>query len=269
MISKEQINIAVIKAKERFDAVDNISVCKYSCCNDAEKVKKKNEERRIREFLVAYDKTIKVIEVCEKPDFILSKNNSRIGVELISITSKDNRKIWVEKLFGNVEKLFSQKYPSVKYLVNFYIKETLEVSRKTIDQQKEELFLLFEQLYCNGEFKKEKYYSIYINENSYFENEIRIQKHSQFNLCPNFGADYCFESSGIEINDIIEKKQKKIKTYKRDYLSEIWLLIEIDTQGKKGFQEMPATPENVQITAKNDFDKIFIFDHFGRCLQLK
>ncbi len=247
------------------DIIRSINTPKYDIKSPSDEIKKEAEILLLKKLLIRLEKKIEIVNVGEKPDFEISINNKRIGVELTSIACSNDHQIFIEKLFRKVEHEIRLNYPSLKYLFNCYFNQDLIVTSKSIDKQSKELYELITPV-ING--KLDRSGEIIFSDNEYL-NSITYMPHGKtIYLSQNNGVDYVNNITHKQVNNTVNKKDKLINDYQTNF-DENWLLIYIHTEAKFGNLGMPDDLKNLNSNLiENSFDKIYIL-YFGEVSCLK
>ena len=246
------------ETKLRYDKIDSIETPSYEDSSIQENKKKTLEVSQIKSFIAAYDDDIKILKIQESPDFILEQNQIKIGAELVLIVKHDSSVGNTPKLFELATEKLRAELPHYKALLNCYIKEGITTTQRSIKDQAGELSDIIKKKIETGILIPNKYVS-----------EIDINKHSRLSIYPNHGAGYCFDATLEDVNNNILKKEKKYNTYTQCDTDQIWLLMYICGEKKNGSITFPDNIEEFSTVTENSFDKIFMFDGFGRHYRLK
>ena len=247
------------------EIIKSINTPEYDIKSPIDKIKKETEILLLKKFLIRTKEKIEIVNIGEKPDFEISNKDKRIGLELTSIANRNDRLIFIEKLFIKVEHKIQLNYPSLKFLFNCYFNQNLIVTSKSINKQSIELYELITPE-ING--KLGKYGKIIFEDNEYLDSITYMRDGKTTSLFPNNGADYENEITQNQVNDIINKKDKLINDYQIKF-DENWLLIYIHTESKLGNLSMPDDIKDLNRSLiENSFDKIYLL-HWGKVYCLK
>lgn len=213
---------------------------------------KKLELCQVGKFLTLFENEFtEIIEQCESPDFIISINNRRIGLEHeLILNGKNVKQIQsVKNLFKLAAKVFKDKYPNIKVLAN---------CRLTIDNfsfKQNDKKIIVDQIVAY-------IYSLTqnsVNNKPDFLDDVKISKHS--------GVSFSFnaEISNIELLDnstlslAIMKKEALIEKYiANSGIQEQWLFLVIG-------QVSPDSYEIDELDFKvtdSRFERIYLFEDF-------
>lgn len=201
----------------------------------------------IGKFLMFFENQYKIEMVSEEPDFIISDNKNRIGLEhQILIDRKSKEK---EGFFGNLVKLAEKELRNDKSLPNFLANIYVHPSFKGKINEKQKLVNEIIQIV-----------KLYIQTGELVENEIidRIfsMKHSKILLSPNMGAWWQKNINVDVIKNAIKKKEKKIDNYLKNTNTKQWLLIVIGSVGESSYQ----IENEFDFSVETRFDKVFILE---------
>lgn len=220
--------------------------------------KSKNRQKilevcHIGKFLMLFGNNLIIDQLSEKPDFILSDGNERIGLEHQIIIDKETKE--KEGFFENLFTLAENELNSDPEVPNFLANCFLHSNQNYKLNQKSQMISLIKTVV------KE-----YILNDVLLENPIieRISKmpNSRKHISPNFGGWWQRKLTKKLIEDSIVKKEQKITTYKSCGIDKLWLLIVIGSLGESSFE----VAENLEINISTEFDKIFILEDFNNKL---
>lgn len=215
----------------------------------------KNEQKilelcHIGKFLMFFNNQYKIEKVGEEPDFIISSEKNRIGLEhqiLIDYKSKEK-----EGFFGNLVKLAEKELRKDRDLPNFLANIYSHPSFHGKIAEKQELIHKISQIV-----------KIYIQTGELVENEIidRISsmKHSRISLHPNMGAWWQKEVNEDLIKNAIKKKEIKIDNYLRNTNLPQWLLIVIGGVGESSYR----MENEFNLSVDTKFDKVYVLEDFN------
>ena len=220
--------------------------------------KEKNKQKILEichtgKFLMLLGNNFTIDQLFEKPDFILSDGNERIGLEHQILIEEDikEKEGFFENLFiiaGN-ELNYDSEVPN--FLANCYLYS--EINYKL--NQKASIISQIKTVV------KEYVLNDILIENPIIE-RISIMPHSHKHISPNFGAWWQRKLTAKHITDSIFKKEHKIATYKINGIDKLWLLIVIGSLGESSFE----IDENLRINIVTEFDKVFILEDFNNKL---
>ena len=250
-INKDELKIAIDKTKLQGDSIERM-IGKFFV--DSTLSEQKNLELcQVGKFLTSFDSdNVEIIEQCESPDFIISVNGIKIGLEHELIMNKKNVKRIqsIKNLFKQAEKDFKEKYPDLKVLANCWLK-TDNFTFRQMDKK-----IIINQIvdYIYGLTQNS------FNEKPDFIDDIRIMKHSGVSF--NFNTDISFIKSldSLTLLNAIEKKEKLINKYiMNSGLQEQWLFIVIGQISPDSFE---INEMNFKIDDSR-FERIYLFEDFN------
>lgn len=211
---------------------------------------------QVGKFLSLLDFPTTIVERRESPDFIISYNGELIGLEHESILDEKVASSYrsVSDLFNDAAKLFSNKYPDIKILVNIY----LSVDRLVF--KKHERAVLIDEII--------DFISNYINDSETikpdFIDRLSVSKHSRVNFVYNPGAHYVESLNEERLMSAIEKKENKIADYiQKSNIQKQWLILTTGTYGPDSF-EYGDSPFQINITS--NYDRIYLLEDFNSVL---
>ena len=207
-------------------------------------------------FLLFFENMV-IHQVTEKPDFILSDGENKIGLELqVIVDSKSReREGFFENIFELAEKDLKEDNELPNFLAGCYIEPYSDFKLNEKEYLVETVKKVIKECVINNNFI----------ENPIIES-IHVQPHSQKNIYPNMGAWWQKSVSLEIIENSIRKKNSKIETYKANGIETQWLLLVIGGLGESSF-EMDKT---LKFEMETEFDKVFVFEDFKNVLyQLK
>ena len=202
-------------------------------------------------FLIYNDIKFSSYQVTEKPDFILLKDNERIGIEhqIIVEPNAKRREGFIENIFCKAEEKLEKDKELPNFLVNCEIKKGVDFKQ---NQKRELIDKVVEVV-------KEFVLNDRIIENSLIEGISKPQlSHTNKAAVPNFGAWYQKEITKELIIDAIRKKETKINSYKENRVKIQWLLIVIGGLNESSYE----MNENIELDLKTNFDKVYILEDF-------
>ena len=224
--------------------------------------KNKNQQKilelcHLGKFIILSEKKLKIKELTEKPDFLLTHGQNHIGLEhqvIVDFKAK-KREGFFEDIFKKAEERLRSVPDLPNFLANCYIRPYIEYPTS----QKENLVTIVEtvvhEYVVNG----------YLMDNPIID-EISKMPHSQINITPNLGAWWEKDISAEEIIRAVKKKEQKIMSYKEKGFSEQWLLMVIGSTGESSYE----MDEHLEIQLETEFDRVFILEDFKNNLfQLK
>ncbi len=203
-------------------------------------------------FLLFFE-NLNIIEVSEKPDFILFNGKEKIGLEhqiIVEPKSKE-REGFFENIFAQTETELQQDIELPNFLADCYIKyhATYKLT------QKEKLIKIVKTVI------KE-----YVLNDNFIENpiieSISLQPHSQKNIHANMGAWWQKNIPKEILENAINKKNTKVSSYRETGIQKQWLLLVIGSSGDSSFE----MDKNLKLEIETKFDKVFVLEDFRNTL---
>ena len=237
--------IVLDKIQYWLDSLNNLDFSKI------EKKQKTKEIIDVGNFLYYLDEKIKIENaLTERPDFIVSKENNTIGIELKDLIIQDDEKekegIY-KSLFEQIEselKIDTEKYKG-QYRVEFK-KSDFTLKAKDKNQIKKEIISTIKGENSGNEYIEQIIQKPYSGINIY-KGETTIVGH-------------------LERKTVVEKiksTDEKFDDYDSEKLDEIWLLLVIG--GVEKSSDYSFFEESIMLEPfKSNFQRIFIYDFFSR-----
>ena len=254
-------NKTIVRVQKDKEAVLSVAKPWLDKLEKSNTIKDKNQKKKeiidIGSFINSFDSRL-VIEdpLDESPDVILSKNEKRIGVELmdlvVDLDEKEKEGIF-KKLFSQIEtelqnekKLFNGLYEIE------FIKDNLSLKRKAKDNIKKEIIALIKEKKIEQFYIKQIVKSPMSDISLYTSNDI---------VATNLKRETVLEK--------VKKKEILLANYSLKNIDETWLLLVISgvqNSSNYSFIEQDVIKKPYQ----SNFDRIFIFNLFeGQTIQLK
>jgi len=195
------------------------------------------------------------------PDFIISSDNKRIGIEHTRLINTISQ-IWIKtvsQILKKAETLLLKRNPELKQIVNISINYwKLSINGKNLSvklsiQEKEkianEIADYIESLLSNGGMTQPS-----------FIDKISISERSEHPLNLIFNENYLAktESTHLFVERIRDKETKLGSYLANNSLDELWLLVVIS--GVTGSSSFILQEQN---HFETKFDKVFLFDNFS------
>jgi hypothetical protein len=220
---------------------------------------KKDDKQKILELcqigklLGTFFNEFEIVNVTEKPDFIISNGNQNIGVEheLILDTKYKAEEGFYENICEKVETNLKNDSSLPNFLVNLYLKDNLSFKIKDKNNLIEEFTELVKEFVLTGK----------LNPNNLVKNAHKM-KHSQKNVNVNFGAYMQQHITKELLLEYIAKKEKKNSSYRQNTGLPQWLVLVIGGTGKSSLEVNNLF--NIELIS--DFDKIFLYEDFDNNL---
>ena len=226
--------------------------------NGLDKTKKEDKQKilelcQIGKLLATYFNDFEITRVTEKPDFVISNGQTQFGLEheLILDTKSKSEEGFYENICEKVEGNLTNDPSIPNCLVNLYLKENLSYKINDKNNLIAQLTEIVKQFILTGEL---------------CENDIvgdaNKMKHSQKSVNANFGAYWQKTITKELILEYIERKEKKLASYRQNTALPQWLVLIIGGIGESSFE----INETLIMDIKTDFDKIFLYEDFGNKL---
>lgn len=220
---------------------------------------KKDDKQKILELcqigklLGTFFNEFEIINVTEKPDFIISNGNKSIGVEheLILDTRYKAEEGFYENICEKVEINLKNDSSIPNFLVNLYLKDNLTFKIKDKNNLIEKITKLVKEYVLTGKLRPNE-----------FVKDAYKMKHSQKNVNVNFGAYMQQHITKDLILEYIAKKEKKCSSYRLNTKLPQWLVLVIGGTGKSSLE----VKDSFSIKVSSDFDKIFLYEDFDNNL---
>lgn len=220
---------------------------------------KKDDKQKILELcqigklIGTYFNEFKIVDVTEKPDFIISNGKQNIGLEhqLILDTKLKAEEGFYENICEKVETRLKEDSLLPNFLVNLYLKDNLTFKINEKDNLIEKLTELVKEFVLTGK----------LIPNDLVKNAYKM-KHSQKKVNVNFGAYMQQQITKDLIFEYIAKKEKKYPSYRQNTGLSQWLVLVIGGSGKSSFE----VNNLINIDIISDFDKIFLYEDFDNNL---
>lgn len=206
----------------------------------------------VGKFLTFFNNELAINNLSEKPDFIISKGDLKIGLEhQIIVNELKEKEGFIENVFSIAEREIQDENNLPNFLANCYVKSNFNFKLKEKTNIVSEIKIIITEFITNN----------VLIENSIIE-EIFAMPHSKKNLCPNLGAWIQKEITAEIILEAIKKKENLLSNYNNLECSSQWLLIVIGSGGGSSYN----MDENIKIEIKSSFDKIYLLEDFYNTL---
>lgn len=193
---------------------------------------------------------INLINLSVEPDFIISFNNQRLGLEVRRVVNVKVKQIGEKRaILSSAERIFKLKYPDIKVLVNISFKDSVDTKTISTEIIKNQIADFVYSQITDGQVEKPE-----------FVNRARCVTHSHltFNL---FGA-YWVGNLDEEIKQGIRDKDEKIKNYKTKMnLEKVWLLLVVS--GASPESDLSHFDETTFV-CDSSFDSVFLLNDFKK-----
>ncbi|MBE0649429.1 MAG: hypothetical protein IH595_01180 [Bacteroidales bacterium] len=205
-------------------------------------------------FLMLLTSDFHISEVRERPDFIIeSDDGSKIGLEHEILVDPIHKKIEgsFSDLVKTTERLFRERHPETKLLVNISVNTTKKLSKRENPILVERLLSMIEDAISNTQFE----------ENDLVYN-ISCHKHSKLIFNTNTGAWWQRSlHTDIVAKSIRKKEQKRLSYIKNTGLNEQWLLIVVGSLSHSSYELDSEFDRNFKM--ETGFSRVFLMEDFN------
>jgi hypothetical protein len=205
---------------------------------------------QIGKLLATYYSDFEIIEIREKPDFIISDGHTTIGLEHETILDPDfkSKEGFYENICEKVEARLKDDSDLPNFHVNLYLKR--DISLKILDKNPiiQKFTDIVKRIVLTGE----------LIENDFIKRAIATE-HSSKTVRPNFGAYFQKSITKELILEFIEKKESKIDVYRQNSVLTQWLVLIIGSLGQSSFE----IAQIFDVDIKTKFDKVFLYEDFS------
>jgi hypothetical protein len=220
---------------------------------------KKDDKQKILELchigklLATYYNDFDIIEIREKPDFLISNGQTTIGLEheVILDSKAKEKEGFYENICEKVEAKLKEESNLPNFLVNLYLKENISLKLKDKNFLIEKFSEIVRQFVLTGK----------LLENDFVERAIKM-KHSGKSINPNFGAYWQKSITENQILEFIERKESKIDIYRRTSVPTQWLVLIIGSNGQSSLEVNTL----FKVDIKSKFNKVFLYEDFDNKL---
>ena len=249
-IDRDKLKEAIDKANLQGDSIEKKigKILGGSTLSD----QKKLELCQVGKFLTLFGhQNTEIIEQCESPDFIISVNDRRIGLEHVSILNGQNVKQIqsIKNIFKLAAKVFKDKYPNIKILANCWL------TKDDFNFRQNDKIIIVNQIVD---------YIYSLTQNSIintpdFLDDVRISKHSGVYFSYNADISNIESLDNSTLSKAIMKKEALIEKYiMNSGIKEQWLFLVIG-------QVSPDSYEIDELDFKitdSRFERIYLFEDF-------
>lgn len=218
-----------------------------------ESKKKKLEIYHTGKFLLFFD-NLKIEEVREEPDFILSDGKDSIGLEHKIVVQEKSKKRegYFERIFELAETEINQDVELPNFYASCYIKSNTNFGKKDEKYLTELVVSVVKEYIFNNK----------LNENAII-NKISLQPHSGKGIHANMGAWWVKYFTNDLLEKSIKAKESKVLNYReKSGIEEQWLLLIIDSGGESSFE----MGKDLKLEFETKFNKIFVLEDFKNTL---
>jgi hypothetical protein len=250
-ISKEDIAKLTDALKEQRQQLDSVI---RSFLIDGLSHKQTIELCQVGKFITLLNKPSQIITHGDSPDFIISYNGEKIGLEHERVFKTDKVEAIksVGKLFEDAAELFKKNYPDHKLLANCWLNtDNFTFKKSEAEKIKVEISEYIFNLVSNN---------LTADKPSYID-RVRIMKHSKVNFGYNPGGNVVTNINKETLETPITKKNHLVDKYKSNSgVDKQWLLIVIGSTSPDSF-EYEASQFAVEVNSK--FDRVFLMEDFN------
>ncbi|MGM0582088.1 MAG: hypothetical protein ACQETL_15500 [Bacteroidota bacterium] len=195
-------------------------------------------------------KEIDLVELSVEPDFIISFQNQRFGLEVRRVVNDKVKEIGEKRGILNAsERIFEQRYPGTKALVNISFKDSFDLRTTDVETIKNQIADFVYSQITGGQVDKPE-----------FVNRARCVTHSHLTF--NLSGAYWVGDLDKEIKQGIKDKDKKIENYKTKMdLEKVWLLLVVS--GASPESDLSHFDETTFV-CDNSFDSVFLLNDFKK-----
>ena len=244
----------IINTKSILDNRDDLSRLIDYHLDPLKKDQRKNRKKILEichagKFLMLVDQGLKISEVSEKPDFIITDGQNLIGLEhQIIVDPKEKEKEgFYRNIFDQAELELKREKDLPNFLANCYLKPHLEFK---ISKKQEFIETVAKTI-------KKFVQTEILDENPIIES-IFLMSHTGISISENFGAWWQKNLSLEALSNAIEKKEKLLATYKASCGNEQWLLLVIGSTGGSSF----VIDNQTKYVIDSEFDRVYILEDF-------
>ena len=217
---------------------------------------KKDDKQKILElcqigkFLGYYFPQYEIIEVREKPDFIISNGSGLTGVEhgMILESKSKSREGFYETISDRIEQNLLEDKSLPNFLVNCFLKKEISYKNRDKNYIIKSLTGLIRDFVLDGN----------LHENE-FVDRIRSMPHTQKNVRFNFGGYVERTITDQLIIDFVNFKEAKAAAYRQSGVDKLWLIILIGGASESSYNVDKPFP----VKLNTQFDKVFLFEDFN------
>lgn len=229
--------------------------------------KQSTELWHVGKFLSLLGDSAEIILQDDRPDFIISYEGRRIGLEhqrIIKPTIADSKAI--ENIISESATTFKAKYPDVNFLAAIYWgNPNFRFTKNDSDKIKTEIAEYVYEVYSRiGIYDGNSNIAIYEETNASVTKPDYID---EVHLTPYSDLEFYYNPGGYVISNInqqtlqseISKKETLVNSYKENSkVNEQWLLLVLSTTSPHSFH----FPRDENFVTNTSFDKVFVLEDF-------
>lgn len=235
-----------------------INTVEQSSLNKKEKKKRILELCHLASFAIGLKnqgvikdvKEIDLVDLSVEPDFIITFKNQGLGLEIRRVVNDKAQEIGEKRgILSAAERIFEQRYPGIKVLVNISFKNSVDLKTIDLEMAKNQLANFAYSQIMDGKLEKPD-----------FVNQARCVTHSHLTF--NLSGAYWVGNLDEEINQGIRDKEEKINNYKTKMgLKKVWLLLVVS--GASPESDISNFDETTFV-CDNSFDSVFLLNDFKK-----
>lgn len=292
--------IDLVNFETKLDAMKNIEAqvvelwkLLVSESNSADNIQKSQEIYAVAKFIIASQQKIKVVEIRERPDFVIELNGEILGLEVVECVASQEKAMSeaVKHLILNAQETFIAKYGDIKKLVRiglrFGLKQIIpptKLNQKCRNmasdyphlnsEQIKNYFLITCGLVTKDALKRmsseiaDKVHAVYMSPQKMFQryttdyesyiSSIFFDKHNTTHFSA--GSNWIAGNIDERLNAAVTSKENKIANYRLNVKAEQALLIVI--HGSNSYSDYSILNVEVFKGIATDFKHIWAFNLF-------
>ncbi len=237
--------------------------------------KQSTELRHAGKFLSLLGDSAEIILQDDRPDFIISYEGRRIGLEhqrILKPTVGDFKAI--ENIISESAKTFKLKYPDLNFLAAIYWADpNFRFTKNNSDKIKTKIADYVYEIYDkigiddgHSDIEIIEQFNLLTSKPDYIE-EVHLTPHSELNFYYNSGGYTISNIDQQTIQSEINKKETLVNSYRKNSnVSEQWLLLVLSTTSPHSFH----FPQGAKFVTSTSFDKVFVLEDFdNKVYQIK
>lgn len=230
--------------------------------SELSKDKLKNQQKiletcHLGKFLIFFDGDLNISKLSEKPDFILTDGQIKIGLEhqiAVNFGPKE-REGFFKNIFDKAEEHLKTDDSLPNFLANCHIKPYVNFKINQKEELIETVQIVIKEFVLNNR----------LLDNPIID-KIFKSPHSHKNINANLGAWWRQDITPEIVEKAVKKKEQKLVDYQQDGIQEQWLLIVIGSNGESSYD----MNENFELKLETNFDRVYILEDFlNNLYQLK
>jgi hypothetical protein len=247
-INENDLKKAIEALKEQRQKVDNVITPFLSKNLSSKQI---IELSHVGKFLTLLNHPSHIITQTDSPDFIISYNGEKVGLEHERIFKADKVEMIksVSKLFNDAAETFKLKYPNYNILAECWLSTSnFKFKKNETDKLKNEISdFIYSLLTHKNNIQK----PLYID-------SVQLMKHSEVSFCFNPGGYVVSDLDKQSLEKAILKKELLLEKYKvKSGLEKQWLLIVIGSASPDTY-ELGDNPFTIDLSSK--FDRVYLME---------